>query len=163
MTTARCRPKPARAHRYEAEECVEIEAGERTRVSTDAEVALPQQRLPEDRQRERNRGGQRSQRRAWRIDPCDCRGRQEQLEQRSRELRAEIGQEPDLVDAVAALRHVGGRPALEVAVAEPRNFLEEGDPQPRLQPSSESERGRRDGEFEQQRGAGLAATAHPIE
>jgi len=51
---------------------------------------------------------------------------------------------------VAALGHVRGRPALEVAVIEARDLLEKGEAQARFEPPTQAQQAGGDGEVEEQ-------------
>ena len=74
----------------------------------------------------------------------------DELERRSRELRAEVGQLANLMGRVRALGHVGRRAALKISVGEPRDLPEECRTQACFEPPSHPERHRRDGYLEQQ-------------
>ena len=60
------------AHRDQAEEGVEVEAAQGGDMAADAEVALLEERLSQQRQANRERGGQHGERRARRIEPGDA-------------------------------------------------------------------------------------------
>ena len=110
------------SHRNEPEERVEIEPGERPRVRPLPQVALPQPRLRHRGNRQRRRGsGHRNVSRIG-IEQGDADSRQHELERRSGELRAEVGQLADLMCRVRALGHVGRRAALKIPIGESRNL-----------------------------------------
>ena len=149
-----------RLHRNEPEERVEIEPGERPCVRPLPQVALSQPRLRYGRDRQRRRGSGHRDVGHIGIEQRDADRREDELERRSRELRAEVGQLANLVRRVRALGHVGRRAALKVSIGEPRDLPEEGRPQSGFEPPSHSERHRRDRQLEQQQDAGQAQDRH---
>ena len=129
-------------------------------MAADAEVALLEEGLGQQRQADRERRGQHGERRARRIEPGDADRGQDELEGGAQELSAQVGQEPQRVDGVAALGHVRGESALEVAIAEAGDLREERQAQTRLEVSSEAQQARRDGELEEEQ-RGDEAEQHP--
>ena len=125
--------RPVGTHRDKAQERIEIEAAQGAGVAADAQVALREEGLCDQRQTDGERRCQDRERRARRIEPGNPHGRQGKLEDRPQELPAEVRQEPERLKAVAALGHVRGQPALEVPVVEAGNLLQERHAQARLE------------------------------
>ena len=139
-----------RLDRNQAEERVEIEAGERSGVRPLAQVALSQPRLCDrgDGQRRRARGhgddGDIG------IEQRDADRRQHELERGPEELRAEVRQLANLMRRMRALGHVGRGTALEVSIGQARDLAQERGAQARFQPASKTERHGGDRQLEEQ-------------
>ena len=110
------------ADREEPEERVEVEARQGAGVVAHPQVPLLEPRQQHERHADRQRRGDGDDRQAPRIEPDDAGQGEEQLAGGAHEPLAEVGHQAEAVDAVAALGHVGGQAALEVAVAEAREL-----------------------------------------
>ena len=132
FAAARARARAARplgamgADRHQAEQRIEVVAGQRAGVGPHAQVELGQQRLRRERHRQRHRRPAAPRSGALRrIEPDDptvvagnsAHGAHEAARQR-RHWRMQL-------QAVDPLRHIGDEPAVEVAIAEPRHLREE--------------------------------------
>ena len=137
-------------HRDQPEERVEIEAAQGAHMAADAEVTLLEEGLSQQWQAQQESGGQCGERCACPIEPGDPHRRQDELEGGAQELSAKVWQEPQRMGGVAALGHVRGQPALEVAIAEAGDFGEERQAQARLQVSSEAQQARGEGDLEEE-------------
>ena len=108
-------------HRHQPEERVEIEAAQGAHMAADAEVPCLEEGLGQQRHAHGQRGAQPGERRARRIEPGDPDRRQDELAGGAQELSAEVWQEPQRMGGMAALGHVRGESALEIAIAEARD------------------------------------------
>ena len=137
-----------RANRYEAQQRVQVVAGQRTAMGPHAQLQLGQPGQRCKRYRDREHGEERRQRRAGRIDPGDARGGGGQLAQCAQEPARVRRPLTQLLQAVHPFGQIGDEPAVEVAIAEPRNVREETKPELDLQPSSGGQQPRRQRQLE---------------
>ena len=113
---------PVGADGHQAKEGIEVETAQRADVGAYPEVALGQEGLGG----EWNTNGQRcSKYRQWGagwIEPGNARRGQDEFTAHQEKLPTQLWQEPYAVQAVAALGHIRGEAAVEVAVAKSRDL-----------------------------------------
>ncbi len=117
--------RAVRPDRHQPQQRVEIEAPQRARVVAHAQIALGDGRLGEERDREHRRRERDRQDRAARVQPDERDRDDHDLQRRAEDVAGEGRQRAQLVHQVRALGHVGHGPALEVAIAEPRDLAHE--------------------------------------
>ncbi|HBL29853.1 MAG TPA: hypothetical protein DD490_23700, partial [Acidobacteria bacterium] len=135
----------------QAEQGVEIEPGEGARVAARAQVLLHHPRQQQERSADRQHPCKEHQRRAARIEPEDPGEGARQLAHRAHAPLPQIGHLAQAVDVVAAIRHVGGEPALKIAVAEERDLAQEGHAQAGFEMAPEAQRTAQDRQVEPQK------------
>src|SRR6266852_7774865 len=96
-----------------------------TGVRSQTQIALYQERLRDEGNRDCGQGGQQGDRRAQRIEPDDSAGGENNFEDVAQQLAAEIRQAPDEMDAMAALGHIRFQAALEISIAQVWNLTQE--------------------------------------
>ena len=102
------------------------------------QISLREQAVHGQRQPQRTRRGKHRQERMVGIEPHQSCGGQQQFGGHVDDLAAEPWQQAQTMHTVAALGHVRSRAALEVAIAETRNFFQEGDAQPSFEASPQA-------------------------
>src|ERR1700691_1013670 len=112
---------------------------ERAGMGAKAEIALYQYWLRENGNGHGGEGCQESDGCADGVKPDDAGGGEDDFESVAQELSAQFGQATDLMNAVAALRHVGCEAALEVSVAEARDFGKESQTEAGFEMTAEAE------------------------
>ena len=115
----------ARARGRRADQRVEVEARQRTRVRAHPQLALGDRAPPHERRDDRCRGERERERRGARHERDHRRGRRRDLGERAHRPRARERELAQLVQHVAALGHVGGRPAADVVQADARQLREQ--------------------------------------
>jgi hypothetical protein len=111
-------------------------------VGPESKIALRQDGLRQKGNGNGNQAGKEREGSAPGIEPHDARNGEDELEEDPRQISAELGQEAEMPDHVASIRHVGAQPALEITVAEAGELLEKGDPKTSLEMTPEPEEGR---------------------
>ena len=115
---------PVGADRHQAQEGIQVETAQRADVGAHPEVALGQEGLGGEWDANGQRGSEYRQWGAGRIEPGNARRGQDELATHQEQLSTQLWQEPYAVQAVAALGHIRGEAAVEVAVAEPWDLLQ---------------------------------------
>src|SRR5262245_17474435 len=141
-----------RANRNKAEQRIELEPAEPGYVSTQLQITLGNVGLREQRQRQPGRCREQRQRSAWRVEPPYRRRGKEKREREPHELSRDSRQQPQNVETVAALRHIGGQPGVEVAIPEAGKFFEEQNSQTRLEAATHSQEAAGQRQLEHQQG-----------
>jgi hypothetical protein len=103
-----------------------------------AEVALGQERVPEQRNRRCRDRADDGHRRQRGREPDDDRKGEHQLRRRANAADAERRQQPHAVETVSALGHVGDRPAVKIPIAQQGNLLVQRGAQPRFEPRTQT-------------------------
>ena len=101
----------------------------------------------------RARGDARGPGHAGRVEQRDAQQREDQVTQGLHDLQAQRGHRARRDDGVAALGHVGHRSALEVAVAQSRQLVEQGEAQPGIQVATQPQRLSHDGQLDREQQA----------
>ena len=135
---------PVGAHRPESYQGIEVETTQSTGVRADAKIELVEVGPQRERQQDSDERGEEGDRRAPGIDPGDRRGGDDEPQRRPDELPAQLREVAQPMRGVAPLGHVRDRSALEVAVHEAGNLLEERDAQSSLQATTKTHQSARD-------------------
>src|ERR1700693_5482086 len=115
---------------------------ERAGVCAEAEIALYQYGLRKDGDRNDGERGEDCDGRDRGVEPTDAGGGENDFESVAQKLSAQFGQAANLMNAVAALGHVGFEAALEIAVAEAGDLVEKCQAQADFEMASEAEEAR---------------------
>ena len=123
------------------EEAVEVVTAERRRVTALTQLALGQQprASPSGIGERERRGEQRDASALGGSSQASASAVNTSCIDVAHEARAELGQTAQRVEAVRAMRHVGDEPAVEIAVAQPRQLVEQRGAQPRLEAAPDAQ------------------------
>src|SRR5271163_4343918 len=127
-----------REHRNQTQQRIQIETAERPGVIAHPEVSFGKHGLHGQRQAHSQRGGDQSRHRQTSVEPDDARNRSYKFKHRTEKLPAQSRQQPYAMDAMTALRHIGGQAAMKVSVPELGNFFEKRHTQTRLEMSADA-------------------------
>ena len=117
------------AQRGQAEQGIQVETAQGPAVGAQAQILFFQQVVAAPAEHNKNQGGHNGERGAARLQPDHTQGGQQQLEKRPQESEAQDRQGAQGAQVVGAHGHIGGQAAVEVPVAQARDFLEEEDAQ----------------------------------
>ena len=137
------------AYRDRSEQGIEVKPRQRTGMRPEAQIAFVHRRL-DGKVDDRYGSHQRSDptgRAGNEPEEAGCRGQEHR--RRSNQLGNDLGSPPESMQAMAPLRHVGGRTAGEIVQGELRQFRKESCAQPCFKSAAGSRNLRLDGNLQQ--------------